>query len=398
MTKKHKIKIPAQIWILGFVSLFSDISSEMVYGLLPIYLTTVLGLSTSQLGLMEGLAEALSLMVKVFSGAISDAFRNRKWLTTLGYGLAALSKPFIPMANSFSMIFAARMVDRVAKGIRGAPRDALIAFHSPPEIRGASFGLRQSMDNVGAVMGPLIAVGLMMFLHFEIRTVMWISVIPIWFAVLLLIFAVREPEKNQPKLEKKFYFSEVKKLSQSFWIFQILIFILMSAKFSDVFLILKAKEMGWAMAMVPMVMVLMNVVYAVFAYPLGSLSDRVGRHRLIMCGIFLFIVADVNLAFAQNLSWFLVGISIWGLHLAFTQGLFSAVVIDLVPANLRGTSLGIFQFVSGAALLCSSSAAGYLWEKSGSQSVFLASAMLAGIALILFLIFFPQIENRANQT
>lgn len=391
--QKNFAKVPGQVWALGFVSFFSDLSTEMIYGILPIFLKTVLGATTTQLGFMEGMAEGISMIIKMFSGLVSDWFKNRKWLTAIGYGIAALSKPLFPLANSYSTVFAARMMDRAGKGIRGAPRDALIADHSSAENRGASFGLRQSMDNAGAVLGPLIALGLLIVLHKDIRSVMWISIVPIWISVLLLIFVVKESKNRQQSSQKKFKLSDVKKFSKAFWLFQLIVFIMMLSKCSDVFLVLKAQEMGWKIGMVPIVMVIMNAVYTFSTYPVGRWSDRVARYKFVPIGIALFIFSDVVLASANNNTLFVTGIILWGLYLGFTQGVLSAMVVDLIPVNLRGTGIGIFQCVSGIALLIASSGAGYLWDHHGSKTMFITSGTMAFISLVCF-VAYVFVENR----
>ncbi len=379
-------KVPSQIWILGWVSLFSDASTEMINSVLPLYITTVLGATVIQFGMMEGMLEAFSLIIKMFSGVVSDVFRGRKLLTILGYGLAAISKPFVPMASSYEMIFGARIVDRMGKGIRGVPRDALIAENSPSDMHGASFGLRQGMDTGGAFIGPLMAMSLMVLFHFEVKSVLWFAVLPIWLSVFLLIVGVRETNKKKSKTEKKFQFKQVFRLPRTFWFLILLIFVMALAKCSDAFLLLKARELNISVKWIPMVMILMNVVYAFSSYPLGSLSDRIGRLKLVGSGIIFLIVADLILSHASN-SWMLTfGVIAWGLHLGATQGVLSAMVVDVVPETLRGTCLGIFYLVSGVGVLISSSVAGWIWEQNGSQDTYLASAICSGVALGLFVI------------
>jgi MFS family permease len=374
--------IPRGVWILGFVSLLMDISSEMIHALLPLYLTVGLGASALVVGIIEGVAEATALVVKVFSGAISDRLRNRKWVTAAGYGLAAFSKPLFAIATGPGLVFFARFMDRIGKGIRGAPRDALIADLTPAAIRGAAFGLRQSLDTVGAFAGPLLAIALMLAWNDDFRRVFWVAVIPAILSFLLVAFAVREPKVPQAdsvaRGEKlRFNRAILKQLGPAFWSVSAIGAALTLARFSEAFLILRAQNLGAEIALTPLVLVAMNVVYAATAYPVGRLADRMPPATLLAWGIACLIAADVVLALANGLAALACGVLLWGLHMGLTQGLLSAMVAHAAPAHLRGTAFGVFNLASGAAMLAASAIAGALWLYVGPAATFWAGAALA---------------------
>jgi MFS family permease len=378
------LRLPAAIWLLGFVSLFMDFSSEMIHALLPVYLVTVLGASALTVGFIEGIAEATASIVKIFSGALSDWLGRRQLLTAIGYGLAAFSKPIFPLATSVGWVVAARFIDRVGKGIRGAPRDALVADLSPPDLRGASFGLRQSMDTVGAILGPLAALGLMAVSSDNFRLVFWVAVLPAFVSFFLIAFLVKEPPRPEATTRRRLRLADAKRLSAAYWSIVGVAAILTLARFSEAFLILRAQNVGLAVAFAPMVLIVMNVIYALGAYPAGALSDRLGRGGLLAAGIVCLIAADFTLAFGTTVTVILIGVALWGLHLALTQGLLASLVTDTAEADLRGTAFGLFNFASGLALLVASIAAGGLWEAYGPAATFLAGAALAALALVSF--------------
>ncbi len=381
-------RIPRGVWVLGFVSLFMDVSSEMIHALLPVFLVVTLGASAVTLGVIEGLAEATAQIVKLFSGLLSDRWRNRKGLALLGYGLAAVVKPLFPIAVTPLEVFVARFADRIGKGIRGAPRDALIADITPPELRGAAFGLRQSLDTVGAVLGPLAAIALMVALADDVRGVLWLACIPAGLAVAFLAFGVREPEAPAGAARKPaFNLATGRLLGRAFWLVAAIGAVMMLARFSEAFLVLKASEAGLAARYVPAVMVVMSVVYALSSYPAGALSDRYGRLGLLAAGLAVLIAADLILATATSVMAVMAGAALWGLHMGLTQGILATLVADTVPEDLRGTGFGAFNLVSGAALLLASVIAGVLWEWAGSEATFLtgagfAAAALAGFAIV----------------
>lgn len=376
-------KIPRAIWVLGFVSLLMDISSELIHSLLPVFLMTVVGASALTIGLIEGAAEATALIVKVFSGVISDYFGKRKPLAVLGYALGALSKPLFAIAAGTGMVVAARLIDRIGKGIRGAPRDALMADITPPEVRGAAFGLRQSLDTIGAFAGPLLAMGLMIVWANDFRAVFWVAVIPAFLAVALLIFGVREPERqhNAPRVNpiKR---ENLKRLSGAYWWVVGIGAVFTLARFSEAFLVLRASQGGLPLALTPLVLIGMNVVYAVSAYPFGKLSDRVSHTRLLVFGLLLLIGADALLAWSNHWAWIWAGVSLWGLHMGVTQGLLAAMVADAAPADLRGTAYGFFNLVSGIAMLIASALAGLLWDQLGASFTFIAGAIFSMVAIM----------------
>lgn len=378
-------RIPRTVWVLGFVSLMMDISSEIIHSLLPVFMTVVLGTSATTVGIIEGIAEATALIAKVFSGVISDYVGKRKWLAVLGYGLGAATKPLFALATGAGWVLGARFLDRIGKGIRGAPRDALIADVTPQELRGTAFGLRQSLDTVGAFVGPLLAMGLMLLWANDFRAVFWVAVIPGVLAVLLLAFGVREPEKAAPLQKRPFPIScaALKQLPAAYWWVVAAGAMLTLARFSEAFLVLRAQQGGLALALAPLVLVLMNVVYAVGAYPLGMLADKMRHHTLLMLGIVPLIVADLLLAYDDSLGWVAAGLVCWGLHMAATQGLLAAMIADTAPAELRGTAYGLFNLGSGVAMLVASVLAGLLWDEFGAAATFQAGAVFAAAALVL---------------
>jgi len=381
--------LPAGIWVLGFVSMFMDISSELIHSLLPVFMASVLGASMTMIGIIEGFGEAAAAVTKVFSGAISDYLRKRKLVAGIGYGLAAAAKPIFPLASSIGWVFAARFVDRIGKGIRGAPRDALVADLAPSGLRGAAYGIRQSLDSAGAFIGPLLALIFMAFLGSEIRLVLWVAVFPALIAVALLIFGVHEPGSTEihqmPRNNLKF--SDVRRLSLRFWMIVIVGSVFTLARFSEAFLILRAQDTGMAVGYVPLVLIVMNFVYTVTAYPAGALADRFSQRNILIIGLAVLIIADLVLA-ADRLPWLVIcGAALWGLHMGLTQGLFSKLVADAAPADLRGSAFGIFNLFNGGALLCASIIAGSLWTMFGASATFLAGAGFALFAVFGILIY-----------
>lgn len=377
-------QIPATIWVLGFVSMLMDTSSEMIHSLLPVFLVSVLGTSALTVGLIEGVAEAVALISKVFSGALSDYLGRRKSLVVTGYALAAATKPMFALATSAGTVFAARFVDRIGKGIRGAPRDALIADVTPVESRGAAFGLRQSLDTVGALAGPLLAIGLMLLWADDFRAVFWVAMIPALLAIALLLVGVREPSREAvEKPANPIHWRELRRLGRAYWWVVVIGAAFSLARFSEAFLILRAQQGGLALAWIPAVLVTMNLVYALTAYPAGSLSDRVGPARLLVPGLVVLIAADLVLAHAANQATVFLGVALWGLHMGLTQGLLAKLVADTAPLDLRGTAFGFFNLLSGFALLLSSVLAGLLWDSFGASYTFYAGILFCLLALLV---------------
>ena len=376
-------KIPSGVWVLGFVSMLMDISSEMVHSLLPLFMVGTLGASALMVGLIEGLAESTALIVKMFSGALSDYWGKRKGLAVLGYALGALSKPLFAVAPVIGVVLTARLLDRVGKGIRGAPRDALVADITPVEIRGAAFGLRQSLDTVGAFLGPLLAVGLMLLWASDFRSVFWVAVIPGLLAVALLVFGLREPERvASVKRTNPIQRESLKRLGGSYWWVVGIGAVFTLARFSEAFLVLRALQAGVPVALVPLVMVAMNLVYAMSAYPFGKLSDRMSHKTLLALGLLVLIAADLVLAKGDHCGVLLAGVALWGVHMGMTQGLLATMVADTAPADLRGTAYGFFNLVSGLAMLVASVLAGLLWDQLGAAFTFYAGAAFCVLALV----------------
>ena len=375
-------RLPAGIWVLGFVSLLMDISSEMIHALLPLFMVGTLGMGVALVGLLEGLAEATALILKVCSGVISDWFGRRKPLAVLGYGLGAATKPLFALATGPGLIFTARLLDRVGKGIRGAPRDALVADIAPPEQRGAAFGLRQSLDTVGAFVGPLLAVALMLLWANDFRAVFAVAVVPALLAVLLLMVGVREPARPAGAARSNpISRANLKRLPRAYWWVVGVGAVFTLARFSEAFLVLRAEQVGIALALVPLVMVAMNVVYSLTAYPFGKLSDRVSHHGLLLAGLSVLVLADVVLAVSTHWLGLLLGVALWGVHMGMTQGLLAAMVAAQAPADLRGTAFGFFNLVSGVALLAASVLAGLLWQYLGPAWTFGAGAAFSVLAM-----------------
>jgi MFS family permease len=390
--------LPTGIWALGFVSLFMDASSELIHSLLPVFMVSTLGASMVSVGIVEGVAEATAAISKVFSGALSDHLGKRKLLVVFGYALAAFTKPIFPLATSVGWVFTARFVDRVGKGIRGAPRDALVADLTPPRLRGAAYGLRQALDSVGALIGPLLALLLMLWLANDIRSVMWIAVIPAFIAVALLVFYVREPERAavERRVKAPLAVADAKRLPLRYWLVVLLGAVFTLARFSEAFLVLRAQSVGVSLGYVPLVMIVMNVLYAGTAYPAGAAADHMSHRTLLVLGLSLLIAADVVLALATSPMIVFAGAALWGLHMAFTQGLLSKLVADTAPAELLGTAFGIFNLVSGGALLLASLIAGSLWSSRGPSATFFAGAGFAAVATIGLLAAVPFYKVRKS--
>lgn len=376
-------RIPRGVWVLGFVSMLMDISSEMIHSLLPLFMVGALGASALTVGVIEGLAESTALIVKVFSGALSDYLGKRKGLAVFGYALGALTKPLFALAPGTGIVLTARLIDRVGKGVRGAPRDALVADIAPPQMRGAAFGLRQSLDTVGAFVGPLLAVGLMLWWANDFRAVFWVAVIPGLLAVALLLWGVREPERaaGAPRTNP-IRRDNLRRLSGPYWWVVGVGAVFTLARFSEAFLVLRAEQSGIALALVPLVMVAMNLVYAASAYPFGKLSDRMSHKALLGWGLVVLIAADLVLAMNNHWTTVLAGVALWGVHMGMTQGLLATMVADTAPADLRGTAFGFFNLVSGVAMLAASVVAGLLWDQLGASFTFYAGAVFSAVALL----------------
>jgi MFS family permease len=376
-------RIPAGVWALGLVSMLMDISSEIIHALLPVYMVTALSASTLAVGVIEGVAEATASITKVFSGTLSDWLGKRKFLAALGYSLGAFTKPVFPLASSIDWLVTARIIDRLGKGIRGAPRDALVADIAPPDLRGASFGLRQSLDAIGAFLGPLLAIGLMWLTADHFKAVFWIAVIPACLSVGLILVAVKEPErpKELRRVQMPLYRDELRRLGAGYWRVVAVATVFTLARFSEAFLILRAQSIGLPLALVPIVLVIMSLAYSLSAYPVGALSDRTDRRTILIVGLALLVVADLTLAFASGILLVGVGAVLWGLHMGCTQGLLAALIADASPPELRGAAFGMFNLITGLTQLFASVIAGALWDKTGPQGAFLAGAGFAALTV-----------------
>jgi len=389
--------VPRGVWALGLVSMFMDISSEMIHSLLPVFLVGTLGASVALVGLIEGAAEATASITKIFSGWLSDRLGKRKLLAVLGYGLGALSKPIFPLAVTPFEVFGARFADRIGKGVRGAPRDALVADLSPPSIRGAAFGVRQSLDTIGAFTGPLVAMALMLVLAGNIRAVFAWAAVPAIVAVLLLVFGVQEPRAPagaHGAARPPIRWAEVRGIGPAFWGVVALGVVFTMARFSEAFLVLRAQDAGLPVALLPVVLVVMNVVYSIAAAPAGSLSDRIDRRLVLIAGLACLVLADLFLALGGGVASVLIGVALWGLHMGLTQGLLAALVVDTAPAHLRGTAFGLFNLASGVTMLAASTLAGVLWSVYGYRATFLGGGLFAGLALVGLILFVRRMRPK----
>jgi MFS family permease len=376
-------RIPRNVWILGFVSLLMDLSSEIYHALLPAFITLVLGLPATALGAIDGVAEATANFAKLFSGRLSDRSQRRKPWVIAGYGLGALSKPLFPLAASGVTVMIARFTDRIGKGIRGGPRDAMVADESPPEIRGRAFGLRQALDTVGALLAPLAAIGLMAWFASDIRAVFWVAVIPAACSFLLAWLALREPEQHLAPLKRSPFFAGFRELDKATKRLLAVGFLFTLARFSEAFLILKGIEIGLSEAMSPLTLALFNLAYVALAYPAGALSDRMSPKTILIAGIGMLIAGNLVLAKTDHFAGLVLGVTLWGAHMALTQGIFSRMIADSAPENLRATSFGAFWFVTGIASLLASLGAGLLWDREGSSATFITSAAVAAVAVAM---------------
>lgn len=384
--------LPATIWALGFVSLFMDISSEIIHSLLPVFLVSVIGANLTTVGFIEGLGESLALFVRIFSGTLSDRLGHRKWLLVAGYGLGTITKPLFAIATSAGMVAGARALDRVGKGIRGAPRDALIADVTPAHQRGAAFGLRQSLDSVGAFIGPALAILFMLLFANDIRQVFWLALVPGLLAVSILLVFIKEPAKHtEPaNIASDKHHSTVntdKALSSQFWSILVIGIFFTLARFSEAFLLLRAQSLGLSAQWVPGVLGWMSLFYAIGAYPAGMLSDSLGRKQLLNIGLIMLLIADLTLATASQIIHVFIGVALWGLHMAFTQGIFAALIADTTHVQKRGTAFGLFGLASGIAILLASVIAGWLWDHYGAATTFYIGAIFSSMTLLGFLLF-----------
>ena len=396
---KHPLIIPKNVWALGIVSLLMDLSSEMILSILPIFLVTGLGVSVLTLGLIEGLAEGVASVIKAFSGALSDYLKKRKILVVIGYGLSTLTKPFFALASTATWIFAARFVDRLGKGIRGAPRDSLIADSTSTKIRGTAYSLRQTLDTLGAVLGPIFAIIILYLTTNNFRLVLWFAVIPAVLCIVVLIFGVKETTLKKNVLKKKSYFlfKNFSKITPVIWLFFLTVFILNLGHFSEAFLLLRSQEIGLKVSFIPIVFVVMNVAYAIVAVPFGHLADKIGFFIPIVCGFLILVLSNIILALTNGIEWMFAGIIFWGIHLGMTQGLLLAIVAQLSPLELRGTSFGLLHSITGAALFVASLIAGYLWQYYNSGLIFIVSAVITSVGIAFFILWHCCYFTKVNK-
>jgi len=396
---KHPLIIPQNVWVLGIVSLLMDLSSEMILSILPIFLVTGLGVSVLTLGLIEGFAEGAASVIKAFSGMLSDYLKKRKILIVIGYGLSTLTKPFFALASTATWIFTARLVDRLGKGIRGAPRDSLIADSTSTKIRGAAYSLRQSLDTLGALLGPIIAIIILYLTTNNFRFVLWFAVIPAVLCIVVLIFGVKETALKKTVLKKKSYFlfKNFLKITPVIWLFFLTVFILNLGHFSEAFLLLRSQEIGLKVSFIPIVFVVMNAAYAIVAVPFGHLADKVGFFIPIVCGFLILVLSNIILALTNGIEWMFVGIIFWGIHLGMTQGLLLAIVAQLSPLELRGTSFGLLHSITGAALFVASLIAGYLWQYYNSGLIFIVSAIITSVGITFFILWHCCYFTKVNK-
>jgi MFS family permease len=378
-----RLRLPRNVWVLGFVSLFMDLSSEIYHALLPAFITLVLGLPATALGAIDGIAEATANFAKLFSGRLSDRSLRRKPWIMAGYGLGALSKPLFALATNAPAVLVARFTDRIGKGIRGSPRDAMVADETPAEIRGRAFGLRQALDTVGALLAPLVAVGLMILLASNIRAVFWIAVIPAAISFLLAWLVLTEPERHLAPIKRSPFFAGFKQLDKETKRLLQVGFLFSLARFSEAFLILKGIDIGLSEAMSPLTLAIFNLAYVALAFPAGSLSDRMSPRAILIAGMGVLIAGNLVLAETNSFAGVVVGTALWGAHMALTQGIFSRMIADSAPEELRATSFGAFWFTSGVATLLASLGAGWLWDREGPSATFITSAAIAAVALAM---------------
>ncbi len=390
--------LPRNVWILGFVSLLMDLSSEIYHSLLPLFITVTLGLPVIAMGAIDGISEATASFAKLASGRMSDRSRRRKPLILVGYGLAALSKPLFPLASGAAEVMGAKFADRLGKGIRGAPRDGLIADETPPGMRGRAYGLRQALDTVGAVMAPVAAIGLMILLAGNIRAVFWIAAIPALLCFLLAWLALKEQSPPQPHVGPRApFFAGFRELDKPTRRLIAVGFLFTLARFSEGFLILRGFDAGLSATLAPLVLVVFNLAFLALAYPAGSLSDRMSPKMILMAGMALLVAADLILAQPLGLPGLALGVALWGAHMALTQGIFARLIADVAPPHLRATSFGAFYFVGGIGTLLASLGAGFLWDRQGPDATFLAGAGLAAVAMaMLSLLPSPPLQGRGR--
>lgn len=384
---KQGDRLPRNVWILGCVAFFNDTATEMGYWLLPQFLVVVLGAQPMAFGLIEGAAETVSSFSRLLSGWLSDRLRRRKPLAAAGYTLANLVKPLLAVAQSWGQVFWIRFVDRAAKGVRAAPRDALIADSVDPAHRGAAFGLRQAMDTAGAIVGPLSAIVLLPLFAGKVRDVFWVAAIPGLASILLAWFAVKEvrPPAKTVVISTSSAGSADKAPGARLGLILAAVGLFSLGNSSDLFLVLRAQNLGLSAWMAPALGLLFNVVYTALSWPAGKLSDRVPRRRLIVAGYLIYaaVYAGFALLHTPQMVWFLF--AVYGSYYALTEGVIKAWVADLVPSASRASVFGVLNWVVGVVAFPASLLAGWIWQHYSPAAPFALSSLLAFLAALLLL-------------
>ena len=385
--------LPPLVRALALVSLLTDAASEMIYPLLPVFVTTVLGGSPAMLGLLEGAAESTAALVKLGSGALSDRIGRFTPIVLIGYAIASVTRPFMGVAQSVHQVIGLRLIDRVGKGIRGAPRDALLAASVEPAVRGRAFGYHRAADHLGAVIGPVVAWLLLQQLHLTLRTVFVLSVIPGLLAVLTIVIAVRDPATTSvrvptaPALPSP---RDVVAMPRRFWAVLAVLLLFTLGNSTDAFLLLRAQQLGVPIAMLPLLWAAHHVVKSASSVPCGALSDRVGRRRVMLLGWTLYALVYLGFAYASSAmhAWLLF--LVYGLYFGLVEGAEKALIADLAPPDRRGTAFGWYNAAMGVAALPASLLLGTVWTLRGPTAAFSVGAVIAAAALVCGLVVFPR--------
>ena len=387
---ENKLGISKNVFVLGLVSFFNDVASEMIYPLVPIFLTSVLGAPVAIVGLIEGMAESTASVLKVVSGWLSDKWRKRKIFVVAGYSFSAISKILLSLAHSWPFVLLARFVDRFGKGTRTSARDALIAESSENSVRGRAFGFHRGLDTLGAVVGPLIALLAIHFLDNNFRLIFFLAFIPAFIGILLLLFFVKEKKKEANSLDT-FHFNW-RELNPSFKIFLLISFIFALGNSSDAFLILRAQNLGLSLILVVLAYVLFNFTYAIFSIPAGIISDKIGPKKVLLIGFLLFsaVYLFFGLAHSSLFLWFLF--PVYGMYMALTEGVGKAYISNLVPQEKTGTAFGVYQTTIGLCTFFASLIAGLLWTYIDVSAPFIFGSIIAVISAFLFVVLEKKVK------
>jgi MFS family permease len=371
------------VWVAGWVSFFMDVSSEMVYPLVPLFLSSTLGVSKSVVGLIEGIAEATASLLKLFSGVIADRFGKNKLLMGFGYGISTASRPILALASGWGMVFLARFTDRAGKGIRTAPRDAIIAASTPPGQLGLAFGFHRALDTAGAVVGPAVALAILAVWAADFRLVFWLSVVPGVLAVALIVWFIEADGRVRPAQAALAW--SLRGFDDRFWEFLLVIGLFSLGNSSNAFLILKAEQVGTSPAWISGIYVGYNALYALMSVPGGLLADRVGMRRMIIVGLGLFAAVYAGIALASTPQQIAALFLCYGIYMGLTEGVQRAYLATLAPKERTATAFGLYHMVVGIAILPASLFAGVLWDTVGPAAPFLFGAGMAALAAVIFL-------------